>query len=300
MKQKLAIVLVVLIGGLIWISIIASREEKTDPKRMTPHQSPKKNIQKVIPVNKSNAGTKTVDSEFAEDLLNWKFKKSVDIGDATLKIMNSIKGRKWRFDRYPPGRWYERESDKDAQYIYIDYEITSKAKTVKLPALMAFSICDTFDFIGVLGTEFFKWEDFGSYLGNYHDSGNDFSKRDTVKFTSGIEVSNETLKTSTVLIAALKEPCLVQRNKRFRKPPLYFAEQGCVPAPIARPADLLTKVIPVKVFNKNILTSKFRHSRSGPNKPNRSGLPSEPKPEADQPQTDQDTGKDSPLDKYFE
>ena len=72
-----------------------------------------------------------------------------------------------------------------------------------------------------LDTEFARWDDYGSYLGNYADYNNDFSKVNTVKFKIGAQVSNEVVKKPFVLVMK-KENVLKRTYDKYSNPEISY------------------------------------------------------------------------------
>jgi hypothetical protein len=74
-----------------------------------------------------------------------------------------------------------------------------------LPAFYAYSISgDKLVLIDSFKLRFARWEDYATYLGNYNDNSNDFSKTGTIPFKVGIEVSDDVTK-EPLLILVKKE-----------------------------------------------------------------------------------------------
>jgi hypothetical protein len=83
-------------------------------------------------------------------------------------------------------------------------------------------------------TRFHRWQSYGTYLGNDPDAKNDFAKRDTIKFTSGIQVKTAAIDGKAVVVIATQRGCLTRLYKRFDQPPIRYAgDCGPVPRSIA-------------------------------------------------------------------
>ena len=83
---------------------------------------------------------------------------------------------------------------------------------------------------------FYRWEDYSTYLGSYHDSRNDFSKKDTVRFTVGVEVPVAHLKGRRAFLLLQKKSCWERKYKKFRNPPVFYSGTNC-----DSPAELTIK-----------------------------------------------------------
>lgn len=155
-------------------------------------------------------------------------RRNFSIGPLSINIKQLGQKRQWLFDRYGYTYHYQ-DADKDSMFVYVDFDITTKEQEPTLPPLYAYHLdASGIALIGMLDTRFYRWEDFATYLGNYHDSANDFSKRDTVKFTAGIQIKTDILKKGTVFVGMSKTPCMTRENERFRNPPVYYSRSACI------------------------------------------------------------------------
>ena len=91
---------------------------------------------------------------------------------------------------------------------------------------------------GNFKTEFARWDDYGSYLGNDHDFGNDFAKTSSVRFKIGKEVAEEIVKGPYALIMK-KENALNRNYERFNNPPISYI--GSVDYPYTLKLEDFTK-----------------------------------------------------------
>lgn len=112
----------------------------------------------------------------------------------TVELSSIRVSNTFAFDSYGDSYFY-RTADRGNKYITASMKITSQDKDPKLPQLAIYSISgDTMSMIGEFDTEFARWEDYGTYLGNEHDFGNDFAKTSSVRFKIGEEVSEDIVK----------------------------------------------------------------------------------------------------------
>ena len=130
-------------------------------------------------------------------------------------------GNSFIFDSYDD-RYYYRSADRGNKYITAVMKITSESMNPQLPQ-PAFYIIegDKMKFDGWFSVEFARWEDYGTYLGNDHDFGNDFAKTSTIRFKIGKEVSEENLKKPYAIILK-KENFLSREYNRFDTPPISY------------------------------------------------------------------------------
>lgn len=139
----------------------------------------------------------------------------------TIELTNISVGSTFSFDSYGD-RYFYRTADRGNKYISAAMKISSQSKDPKLPQLAVYSISgDTMTWEGSFDTEFARWKDYGTYLGNSHDFGNDFAKTSSVRFKVGEEVSEEIIKGPYALIMK-KENGLTRNYDRYENPPVSY------------------------------------------------------------------------------
>jgi hypothetical protein len=135
--------------------------------------------------------------------------------------------RRWIFDRHG-SEYYYTEPDKGNTLIVFDFLISTKLHAPLLPAFYLFRLPSTRqpEILGRFLVNFFRWSDYGAYLGNYADFKNSFSKNETVKFTGSLEVSEEYSKEPLVLVAS-RHGCAKRQHDQFATPPVRYQFQDC-------------------------------------------------------------------------
>lgn len=112
-------------------------------------------------------------------------------------------------------------------YAVANVSITSKAQDPNLPGLGVYQVVGPkLIQLGTMQYEFQRWVDYGSYLGNYHDYRNDFSRTATIGFKPGLEISQD-YRTDTLFLVASKQGCHTRSTERFKNPPVYYTEGNC-------------------------------------------------------------------------
>ena len=133
------------------------------------------------------------------------------------------------FDAYDD-RWFYRDADRGSKYVTMQMSVTSTNHDPELPELALYTISgDKMILEGTFDTEFARWRDYGAYLGNYHDSSNDFSKVSTVKFKLGLQVSIEKL-SKPYAIVLKKKNALSYHYDRFSNPPISYIGSAGYPS----------------------------------------------------------------------
>jgi hypothetical protein len=149
------------------------------------------------------------------------------IGEVNLQFTNWGIGQNWISDRYGE-EYHYRASEKDAKYIYADLYVNSQSKDPLLPKIGIFEIKDSIAIlINYMNWNFYKWEDYGSYLGNYPDYGNDFAHSNKIAFTIGVQVPQKNLKNTTLIAAAWKQNCTSREVNAYGSPEIKYTLGEC-------------------------------------------------------------------------
>lgn len=176
-----------------------------------------------------------------------KAKTSFQIDYNNIILSNISIGKQFSYDSY--GDYYfVSTADRGNRYVTASMSVTSSSTNPKLPQFAIYSIYGKqMKYQGRFTTKFARWEDYGTYLGNYHDNGNDFAKVSTVKFKIGVEVSTW-VALDPFAIVVKKSNELELAYDRYSDPPMSY--EGSVDYP-----DTLTmsnfeeSYILVKLYN---------------------------------------------------
>jgi hypothetical protein len=172
---------------------------------------------------------------------------TVKINYNTVTFSNFTIGKNYIHDSYGD-RYFYNDADRGHKYISVLMSVKSDDHNPEIPQLAVYIIRgDKMQLEGTFRTEFNRWEDYSTYLGNYHDSHNDFAKVNTVKFKLGLEVSDEVLK-EPYAIVLMKKNVLTRENERFRNPPVYYSGDADYPYTLSV-SDFTNKYIIVKRYN---------------------------------------------------
>ena len=180
-------------------------------------------------------------------------KNSVTVGDVQLNFNSVNTGDRWTFDRY--GREYHYYgAERGNVFILANVAISSEIKEPKLPPVAVYKISNgSLELIDKLGYRFSKWEDFGTYLGNNSDYGNDFSHTKTISFSMGLSISQSDLKNEILFVVVKNENCINRSTNRFENPPVSYASGNCAIKSTLTVYDFDNDYVLVKIFNKNKL-----------------------------------------------
>lgn len=150
---------------------------------------------------------------------------TVDAGPVKVTIGTPSVARTFVFDRYDD-RYHYREADRGNQYVRVSMSATA-AKGESDPDLPGVAVYrtegDRLRRVSQFSIEFSRWQDYGTYLGNYSDYRNDFAKTATIQFSLGAEVPAEVLKQKPLYLVATRKGCHSRSEARFRNPPVYYS-----------------------------------------------------------------------------
>ena len=157
---------------------------------------------------------------------------SITVDYNKVEFSNISVGTTFTFDSNSSYYSY-RTADRGNKYISAAMKITSDSKNPKLPQLAVYKISgDHMAYEGIFATKFARWDDYGSYLGNYHDNGNDFAKTSSVRFKVGKEVSEDVLKGPYALILK-KENVLTRKHDEYENPPISYSGSASYPSTLS-------------------------------------------------------------------
>lgn len=177
----------------------------------------------------------------------------VKYGDLSLKFEKIWTGKRWSFDDY--GSEYRlRDAERGNKHVLARVSITSKSNNPSLPAILVYQMNNgELKLLGTLGYEFRRWKDYGSYLGNYADYGNDFSHSKTIPFNLGLQLSNEKLDNKAVFVVMKKSGCFSRRQKDYGNPEIEYKEGSCNPKRTLKVDDFDNDYVLLKIFNQSKL-----------------------------------------------
>lgn len=147
-------------------------------------------------------------------------KTTIEVGYNKVALSGITSGREFSFDYYDGGdRWHYLTADRGNKYVTMSMSVTSTSHNPKLPAFAVYRINGAeMSLVRGFVTRYARWDDYGSYLGNYQDIGNDFSKRSTVRFRLGAEIS-ESVANGPYAIVMYNHNVLTEHYDRWDNPP---------------------------------------------------------------------------------
>jgi hypothetical protein len=181
-----------------------------------------------------------------------KEESNIKVGYNKISVGAFSTATTFTYDAYDD-RYFYNTADRGNKYVSSRISITSSDKNPMLPVFYAYSINgDKLELINKFYLKFARWDDYGSYLGNYHDNRNDFAKTSTIPFKIGIEISDELLQ-KPIVILVRDENCLSRNYNRFDNPPVSYSSSSCHSQKVLTIEDLREGYFVVKILNKNKL-----------------------------------------------
>ena len=180
-------------------------------------------------------------------------KKNIEVGYNKISIGSFSISNTFTFDAYDD-RYFYKTADRDSKYVSARISISSKDKNPNLPIFHVYSVDgDELIYEKQLLLKFARWEDYGSYLGNYHDNGNDFAKTSTIPFKVGVELNN-TLLSKPLVIVCHKQNVMSRIYNRYDNPPVsYLVSSYYSPQKVLTLSDLNDGYELIYFLNRNKL-----------------------------------------------
>lgn len=178
---------------------------------------------------------------------------SIKVGDVIIKFNSVSTGSQWVFDNYG-SEWRYRSAERGEIYILSKISISADSKDPNLPPISVYKISNgNLMLVGTMGYEFSRWKDYGTYLGNNADFGNDFAHTKTISFSCGLSISKTDFDNEAVFVVVKKVNCFSRIEDRFGNPPVSYIEGDCSIKSTLTLDDFDNDYVLVKVFNKNKL-----------------------------------------------
>lgn len=156
-----------------------------------------------------------------------KPKSNVKYGDLTLNFTKIWTGKRWSFDDY--GSTYMlRDAKRGNKHVLARVSISSANNNPSLPPVFVYQMNNgELIRLGTLTYEFRRWKDYGTYLGNNADYGNDFAHSKTIPFNLGLQLPNEELVGKSIFIVMKKTGCFNRVTKKYGNPEIEYAKGSC-------------------------------------------------------------------------
>src|SRR5690606_18067036 len=157
-----------------------------------------------------------------DSILKQKNSATYSSNGLTYRSLTFKKSNRFIFDRYDDTYHYS-DTERGDKYITANITVSSETKD---PLLHGFGLYymdadSALNLIDMFKYRFFRWEDYGSYLGNYSDNKNDFAYSESIKFAIGVSIS-DTLLNKKLLVLTREKPFYSRTEARFNTPPVSY------------------------------------------------------------------------------
>ena len=196
---------------------------------------------------------KTEERKMALGFKAIKENTTIKIGDITITFNSVNTASQWSFDNY--GTEYRlRKAERGDVYIVAKVSISAESKDPLLPPISVYQTSNgSLSLVGTMGYEFVRWKDYGSFLGNYADYGNDFAHTKTIAFNCGLSVSQSLIEKDPVFVVVKKSNCFNRTYNSYGNPPVSYIKGNCNIKSTLTVDDFDNDHFLVKVFNKSEL-----------------------------------------------
>lgn len=180
-------------------------------------------------------GERAVEREAANRRQRLRFlalpvERSIAVGPLDVAVREVSIRNRWIFDRYDDS-WHYRDARRGSKYLVAELTLTADAESHNplLPQVVVFRAeGDLLQRIGVADYEFFAWDDYGSYLGNTADYGNDFAYSRSIRFSAALEVQATDAEGSLYVLVG-NSGCVMRSRKEYGSPEVYYSQASCSP-----------------------------------------------------------------------
>lgn len=149
-------------------------------------------------------------------------KTTVQIDYNTVTFSGISIGSKFTFDDYGSS-YFLRTAERGCKYISATMTVKSDSNYPELPECRLFMIeGDKMIRSSWFETRFASWSSYDTYLGNSHDSRNDFANTSTIRFKIGAEALESQLKKPCAIIIK-NENGLRRNTEKFENPPVSYS-----------------------------------------------------------------------------
>lgn len=195
------------------------------------------------------------EKEAQKQALGFKVLKessTVSYGDLTVKFTSVTSGKRWTHDAYE-NRYFYHDAERDEMFVMARISITSKSKYPSLPPIGVYEYKDgSLHLLEVMEYKFARWKDYGTYLGNYADYGNDFCHTSTVSFSNAATIDKDTYNNSAIFVVMKKEGVFERKYDKYSRPEVsYEASSYSSMDYFLGVDDFDSKYQLVKILNKN-------------------------------------------------
>lgn len=175
-------------------------------------------------------------------------KTKFSIGYNTVTLSSISTGDKFIFDRYDDHYRYQM-ANRGYKFISATMNIESSNNNPMLPQPAIYKISGgQMTKVSSFMVRFYKWKNYGTYLGNNADYANDFSKAEKINFSIAAHVPSSTTSEAYAIVCKNKNE-LVRQYEQFENPPVSYVGEVDYPYTLSVDDFKHGEYILVKLYN---------------------------------------------------
>ena len=176
----------------------------------------------------------------------------LEVGVVNVQVRSVEIRNRWVADRYD-SRWFYWDARRGSKYIVADVRISSTMHNPKLPPIFVYRVVgDQLAQVGRMAYKFYKWKNYGTYLGNYADYGNDFAHTETIPFTAALEIDEARIKEPLFVLVG-RTPCFQRVHDQYSRPEIRYSPTECEDQDYVTLDGAERGLGVIKIFNKDAL-----------------------------------------------
>ena len=205
---------------------------------------------KNLSISKTRFKNIEIEKERRERLKFKIFKESnpVKIDSILIKAYGFNFTNEFTFDRYDDTYHY-RKAERGNKFLSFDVTITSEKKDPNLPLFYIYVFeknkLKRLSRLKGMSYEFYKWEDYGTYLGNYSDYSNDFSRTKRIRFDVGEQLQVSKYSGKEIYLVVSKKEKASRQSTRIGNPEIEYS-------PYSIDVDI-PEILDIETFEKNFI-----------------------------------------------
>lgn len=259
MSKKLVKILGIIAGVLFFIFIVLWIGKVSSDRILA--EKERDRLQKIETAKTEDSLAKIEQTSYKELLRNLSVSSKFTNNELQIFFSPFNFANEFIFDRYSlvySTRWYYRQAERGSTFLISIATVTSKSKNPNLPGIYAYYLDSTgTHLISQFEYRFYFWTDYSTYLGNYHETTNDFAYTETIKFDLGALI-DEKYKQLPILIVASNDGRFIRETDRFGSPPISYKSQY-TPSENLKVTDLKKNYTVIQLLNKQKLDELQRN-----------------------------------------
>lgn len=153
------------------------------------------------------------------------------------------------FDRYGTIE-HVRQAEAGSVYVVADVSITAEGSAPRLPPVVAYRHAgERLERVGILTYRFHKWPSQAAYVGSVADTTNHFARSRTVRFSLGLEVSQQDA-AGPLFVLAGRTGCVERVSEQFSRPTVAYHPRTCDPPAFLTVEEADRDWTPIGILNK--------------------------------------------------